>query len=119
MNWNTNYTPTPEAWTCILYAIELDPKVLLDPAFIAANPGYIVGMPLLYIGMTSLSSPEERFRQHMLGTKNVSRIAHAFGRKLRQDMVPKRKPTRRSWAMRHEKTLAWQLRARGYGIWQA
>jgi hypothetical protein len=118
MNWNNTPTPTPEAWTCILYAIELDLKVLRDRDFLAANPRYRAGMLCLYLGMTSLSA-EERFRQHTRGIKNVSRIAHDFGQKLRQDMVPVRKPTRRTWVLKHEKTLAWQLRAQGYGIWQA
>ncbi len=118
MNWHTNYTPTPEPWTCVVYAIELHLSVLLDSAFLAANPRYVAGMPCFYIGMTSLS-PEERYLQHTLGTKNVARIPHIYGRNLHQDIVPQRKPTRRTWAMRYEKTLAWQLRARGFGIWQA
>jgi hypothetical protein len=57
-----------ESPSCVLYAIELKPEVLLDPAFVAKNPGWISGMPLLYIGMTSLT-PEERFRQHKDGSK--------------------------------------------------
>ncbi|MBC7980858.1 MAG: hypothetical protein H7Y36_09875 [Armatimonadetes bacterium] len=118
MNWQTNHTPAPELWTCVVYAIELHLSVLKDSAFMNANPRYVAGMSCFYIGMTSLLV-EERYLQHTLGTKNVARIPHVYGRKLRQDMVPQRTPTRRTWAMRQEKTLALQLRAQGYGIWQA
>jgi hypothetical protein len=88
-----------------------------DPAFAAKNPQWKQGMPCYYIGMTSLS-PRERYEQHLLGTKNVSRIAHRYGRRLRMDLVPNRKPTRRTWAMRLEERFARDLRARGFGAWQ-
>lgn len=89
-----------------------------DPAFIAKNPQYVPGSPAYYVGMTSLS-PEERFLEHKHGIKNVSRIAHEFGRCLRMDLVPDRKPTRRKWAMNFEKRVARDLRAKGFGAWQA
>lgn len=89
-----------------------------DPAFAAKNPQWVPGMLLFYVGMTSLSSVEERFAQHLRGTKNVSRIAHQYGRRLRMDLVPIRKPTRRTWALKLEERLAKDLRARGYGAWK-
>jgi predicted GIY-YIG superfamily endonuclease len=101
-----------------VYAIELDPSVMEDPAFRAKNPQWVPGMPLVYVGMTSLSSAEERFAQHLGGTKNVSRIAHRYGRRLRMDLVPYRKPTRRTRAMKMEQRLAKALRSRGFGAWQ-
>ena len=106
-----------ESPSCVLYAIELKPEVLLDPAFVAKNPGWIPGMPLLYIGMTSLT-PSERFRQHKDGTKNVSRIPHQFGVKLRMDLVPANKPVRRTTALNQEKRLARLRRSQGYAVWQ-
>lgn len=109
--------PPFESWNCIVYAIELDPSVMKDPAFSAKNPQWVPGMPLFYVGMTSLSA-EERCEQHLGGTKNVSRIAHQYGRRLRMDLVPNRKPTRRAWAMKMEERLAKDLRARGFGAWQ-
>jgi hypothetical protein len=116
--------PTPrfhhstESWQCRLYAIRLDPSVLQDPAFLAMNPGYVPGYPLCYVGMTSLT-PEERFRQHSGGKINASRIAHQYGRELSMNLVPNRKPTRRTWVLKHERNLARELRAKGYGVWQA
>lgn len=106
-----------ESWSCIVYAIELDPSVMEDPAFRAKNPQWVPGTPLIYVGMTSLSA-WERSEQHLRGTKNVSRIAHQYGRRLRMDLVPCRKPTRRTWALKLEARLTKDLRARGYGAWK-
>ena len=41
-----------------------------------------------------------------------------YGRRLRMDLVPNRKPTRRTWAMKLEERLAKDLRARGFGAWK-
>ena len=109
--------PSFESWSCIVYLIELHPSVMEDPAFRAKNPQWVPGMDLFYVGMTSLPSVEERFAQHLRGTKNVSRIAHQYGRRLRMDLVPNRKPTSRTWAMKLEARLAKDLRSRGFGAW--
>ncbi len=106
-----------ESSNCIVYAIELDPSVLQDTAFSAKNPQWKSGRPCFYIGMTSLSA-EERCEQHLLGTKNVSRIAHEYGQRLRMDLVPNRKPTHRTWALKLEARLAKDFQARGYGAWK-
>ena len=81
-----------------------------------SNPKHVPGSPCYYVGMTSLN-PEERFLQHHHGTKNVSMICHKYCRKLRMDLVPNRKPTRRTWAMRLEKRVAKELRRQGCGAW--
>jgi len=107
-----------ESASCVLYAIELHPDAMRDPAFAAMNPHWVPGMPLLYIGMTSLT-PEERFQQHKTGMKNASRIPHQFGMKLRMDLVPGNRPVRRTIAMRQEKRLARFRRSEGYAVWQA
>ena len=107
-----------ESPSCVLYAIELDHEVMQDPDFIAKNPGWIPGMPLLYIGMTSLT-PEERFIQHKSGLKNASRIPNQFGRQLRMDLMPAEKPVRRTIALKREKFIARLRRSQGYGVWQA
>ena len=106
-----------EATTCVVYAIDLDESVLEDPDFRKANPRYIAGKPCVYIGMTSLTI-RERYTQH-LGGINSSRIARNWGRRLLPDLVTTRKPTLRRWALKHERLTARQLRARGYGVWQA
>lgn len=106
-----------EAPACVVYVIELDPTVMQDPAFAAKNPKWIQGSPCFYVGMTSLE-PEQRYKEHLLGTKNVSRIAHRYGRRLRMDLVSDLKATRRSWAMRMEVRVTNHFRARGFGAWK-
>lgn len=107
-----------EALHCRVYVIELDEAVTRDPVFIAKNPNYVPGSPCYYVGMTSLE-PEVRFLEHVQGTRNSSRICRQYGRKLRMDLVPKRKPSRRTWAMKWEKRLAKEIRKCGDGAWQA
>lgn len=117
MKRHSHARPFSESWSCIVYLIELDPSVMEDPEFRAKNPQWVPGMPLFYVGMTSLSA-WARSEQHFRGTKNVSRIAHQYGRRLRMDLVPTRKPTRRTWALKLEARLAKDLRTRGFGAWQ-
>ncbi len=107
-----------ESPDCGPYVLELSLSVLLEEAFCACNPGYIQGRACFYVGMSS-RSPEERVLEHLQGTKNVSRIAHTYGQRLRMDLVGNLKRVRRTWAMRYEKQLARELRSQGYGVWQA
>ena len=103
----------------LIYLVELDPSVAADPVFQRANPRYVSGAACYYAGSTS-QDPEARFHEHMSGTRNASRIAHRFGRILRMDLVPsagKRFPRVR--ALKEEVRLARELRAKGFGVWQA
>lgn len=110
-------TPSPyESRHCVVYAIELDPSVIEDSAFLRKNPKWDPSKPAYYVGMTSLS-PEERYQQHRSGSTNVSRIAHEYGLALRMDIVPDQAPSRRTWAMKRETRLAKDLRSRGFGAW--
>lgn len=104
-----------ESPNCSNYVIELKESVTLDTAFLRKNPGYVSG-PCYYVGMTS-GDVEERFQQHIQGTKNVSRIAHEYGLRLRMDLVTHRKPVRRRWALEREVRIAKQLRSQGFGAW--
>jgi predicted GIY-YIG superfamily endonuclease len=104
-----------ESSHCYNYVIELKESVTLDPAFMRKNPGYVSGL-CFYVGMTS-GDVEERFQQHIQGTKNVSRIAHTFGLRLRMDLVTNREPVRRTWALEREVRITKQLRSQGYGAW--
>ncbi len=102
-----------------LYLVELDPRVALDPAFQKANPRFIPGLPSFYCGSSS-QQPGDRFAEHISGGRNFSRIAHRYGMRLRMDLVPdaeKRMPRER--AIKAEVRLARELRAKGYGVWQA
>ena len=117
MNHQSYFALRPfEASRCVIYAIQLDASAIHDPAFAAKNPGWIPGMELFYIGLTSLT-PRERFGQHLLGTKNVSRIAHRYGRNLRMDVVTDSKACRRTFAAKKEARLVRDLRAKGFGAW--
>lgn len=98
-----------------LYAIELDPKVKKNKAFHARNPGGAAG-GCLYIGVTGLT-PEARFARHRAGTQS-SRLVHAYGIRLRLDLVEgfSRLPYR--IAVEMEPRLAAWLRAQGFAVWQ-
>ena len=102
-----------------IYLLELDPLVALDPAFLKANPRYVPGQLCVYAGSSS-QRPEERYIEHVTGGRNASRIAHRYGLRLRMDLVPdagKRMPRER--ALKAEVRLARELRAKGFGVWQA
>lgn len=105
-----------ESPNCIVYAIQLDPSVAEDPAFMKKNPRWTPDKPAFYVGMTSLSVGE-RFAQHRTGSKNPSRIAHGYGRELRMDVVTDRRMVRRKWAMESERRLVRNLRMQGFGAW--
>lgn len=104
-----------------IYLLELDPRVALDPAFLKANPRLIEGQPSFYFYCGSSSQrPRERYIEHLTGGKNASRIAHRYGRALRMDLVPDAgKLMPRAQAIKAEARLARELRAKGYGVWQA
>lgn len=123
---NSRRKPRPSSATPVckhlprgIYLIELDPCVALDPAFRKANPRYVPGSLCLYAGSTS-QPPSDRFMEHVSGARNASRIAHRYGLRLRMDLVPgagKRMPRER--ALKAEVRIARELRARGFGVWQA
>ena len=113
----TKATRSNELSTCQVYAIRLSPSVLADPKFKAANPGYRPNAACYFIGMSSLP-PAERVAQHWAGI-NASKVAHRHLLALDMAVVPTRKPTLRTWALKHERQLAKDLRAQGLGIWQA
>jgi len=109
---------TAGSWTrghYTVYAIELDPAVWTHRAFRDRNPGGAVG-GYLYVGVTGLT-PEARFARHRSGTQS-GRFVHAYGRRLRLDLVEgfSRLPYRVATWM--EPRLAAWLRAQGFAVWQ-
>ena len=68
-----------------LYVITLDPEVLWDKRFRQENPGYIEGMPCVYVGMT-IHDPGDRFEQHMLGYRS-SKYPREYGVELALDLL--------------------------------
>ena len=68
-----------------LYVITLDPEVLERREFRQANPGYIEGMPCLYVGIT-IHAPGDRFEQHKTGYRS-SRYPRRYGVELALELI--------------------------------
>ena len=100
-----------------MYVIELDPKVLKDRKFRAANPGHDPLKPCVYVGCTGMS-PEMRFVNHKRGYKS-NRFAKKFGLHLRPDLFACYNPMPYEAAAEMEVELAEGLRDEGYAVWQA
>jgi hypothetical protein len=97
--------------------IELDPKVLKDRRFRAANKGCDPAKPCLYVGSTGLR-PEERFENHKRGYKG-NRYVQRFGLRLRPDLYAVYNPMPYEAAVALEIELAEAFREQGYAVWQA
>lgn len=108
--------PAEESWHHNVYVIELDPKVLRDKKFLAANPDYNPEMACLYVGATGMS-PEMRFINHKRGYK-ANRYAKRYGVKLRPDLFAMYNPMPYEAATELEQELARGLREDGYAVWQ-
>lgn len=103
----------------LLYVIELDQSMTLNPVFLRANPHYIPGSPCYYVGSTS-QAPAARFEEHKSCGRNASRIVGGFCKNLRMDLVPSAgKRFSRDRALEKEVRLARDLRTKGCGVWQA
>lgn len=98
-----------------LYVITLDPEVLWIREFRQANPGYIEGMPCVYVGMT-VHEPGDRFQQHMLGYRS-SKYPERYGVELAQELMDGFDGAGLSDAER-ESALADWLRRQGCAVWQ-
>lgn len=98
-----------------LYVITLDPEVLWIREFRQANPGYIEGMPCVYVGIT-IHEPGDRFEQHMLGYRS-SRYPHNYGVELAQELLEGFDDSGLGDAER-EAALADWLRGQGCAVWQ-
>ena len=109
--------PATAAWHHNVYVIELDPKVLKDRKFRAANPQHDPKKPCLYVGATGLS-PYERFLNHKDGYKS-NRYAKKYGLHLRPDLFAMYNPMPYKAAVELEVELANGLREEGYAVWQA
>lgn len=98
-----------------LYVITLHPEVLWEKKFRQENPGYIEGMPCVYVGMT-VHEPGDRFEQHCLGYRS-SRYPHRYGVELAQELMD---GFDGSGIADDEKeaALADWLRDQGYAVWQ-
>ena len=105
-----------EASRFSIYVVELDPAVMADKRFAAANPGYIEGKPCVYVGMTGLT-PEKRLEQHMTGYK-AARLVRKYGVRLKPRLYRSHNPLTHEEAREMEVEKARRLKNRGYGVWQ-
>jgi predicted nuclease with RNAse H fold len=97
--------------------IELHPDVLLEPRFRRCNPGYVVGMPCVYVGMTGLD-PDVRFDKHKAGIQ-ANTYAMKYGLRLLPDLYEGFNPMTYKAAQVREVEMGIDLRSAGFGVWQA
>lgn len=100
-----------------VYVVELDPAVLKDRKFRAANKGHDPKKPCLYVGSTGLAV-EERFANHKRGYK-ANRFVRRHGLRLRPDLFAVYNPLPYAAAVELEIELAEAFRAEGHAVWQA
>lgn len=100
-----------------VYVIELDDRVWNHARFRAANPGYVMGKPFVYVGMTGLD-PDVRFDKHKAGIQS-NRYARDYGVRLLPGLYAMYNPMPEDGARDMEVELGIGLREAGYGVWQA
>jgi len=100
-----------------VYVVELSATVWNESRFRKANPGYVLGMPFVYVGMTGLD-PDVRFDKHKAGIQS-NRFVRDFGLRLVPYLYEAFNPMPYDGARDMEVELAIGLREAGYGVWQA
>ena len=100
-----------------VYVIELDDRVWRHARFRAANAGWQLGKPFVYVGMTALS-PDVRFDKHKAGIQANSYVTR-YGLHLLPRLYERYNPMTRREAEQLEVDLALHLKRQGYGVWQA
>lgn len=98
-----------------LYIITLDPEVLWERDFRQQNPGYVEGMPCVYVGMT-VHDPGDRFEQHCVGYRS-SKYPRKYGVELALDLLEGFDGKALSDEEK-EAALADWLRDQGCAVWQ-
>src|SRR3569832_1933440 len=100
-----------------VYVIELSNDVLYEGRFKKANPGYVMGKPCLYVGMTGLD-PDIRYDRHKAGIQSI-RFVKYFGLHLLPELYELYGLLSYENARTLEVELAIDFREAGYGVWQA
>ncbi|MEN8108495.1 MAG: hypothetical protein ABFS22_10885 [Pseudomonadota bacterium] len=98
-----------------LYVITLDPDVLWTREFRHENPGYIEGLPCVYVGMT-IHEPGDRFEQHRSGYRS-SKYPRKYGIELAQELIEGFDGEGLD-DEEQEAALAGWLRDQGFAVWQ-
>jgi hypothetical protein len=99
-----------------VYVVELADAVWNLAAFRKANPGYVLGKPFVYVGMTGLD-PDLRFDRHKAGVQ-ANRFVREHGVRLLPQLYEVYNPMPYHGAAEMEVELAIALRGAGYGVWQ-
>jgi hypothetical protein len=100
-----------------VYVVALDDRVWNVARFRRANPGYVLGKPFVYVGMTGLD-PDVRFDKHKAGIQANTYVT-AYGLHLLPRLYERYNPMGYDEARSMEVELGIRLRALGYGVWQA
>ena len=100
-----------------VYVVELGDAVWNAARFRRANPGYQLGKPFVYVGMTGLD-PDVRFDKHKAGIQ-ANTFVRNHGLRLLPGLYERYNPMPYEAAREMEVELGIALRARGYGVWQA
>jgi hypothetical protein len=100
-----------------VYVVELSDEVWNNARFRRANPGYQLGKPFVYVGMTGLD-PDLRFDKHKAGIQANSYVRD-FGVRLLPALYAMYNPMPYEAAREMEVELGIALREAGYGVWQA
>lgn len=100
-----------------VYVVLLRDAVWNEPTFRNANPGYVLGKPFVYVGMTGLD-PDLRFDRHMAGIQ-ANRFVRDYGVRLLPALYEVYNPMPYGAACDMEVELGIALREAGYGVWQA
>ncbi|MBS0452843.1 MAG: hypothetical protein JSS14_16230 [Proteobacteria bacterium] len=99
-----------------VYVVELDDRVWNHARFRRANPGWQLGRPFVYVGMTGLD-PDLRFDKHKAGIQ-ANGFVRDYGLHLLPALYERYNPMSYEQARDMEVELGIALRARGYGVWQ-
>ena len=100
-----------------VYVVELSKDVLYEAKFIKSNPGYVTGMPCVYVGMTGLD-PDVRFDKHKAGIR-ANKYVTRYGLRLMTELFEHLNPMPYGDAQYMEVDLGIRLRVQGFGVWQA
>ena len=100
-----------------VYVVELADPVWNAARFRRANPGYELGKPFVYVGMTGLD-PDLRFDKHKAGIQANS-FVRDHGVRLLPALYEKYNPMPYEAAREMEVELGIKLRNAGWGVWQA
>ncbi|MFC5607203.1 hypothetical protein [Variovorax soli] len=99
-----------------VYVALLDDRVWNHARFRRANPGWQLGRPFVYVGMTGLD-PDVRFDKHKAGIQ-ANTFVRDYGLRLLPELYERFNPMSYEQARDMEVELGIALRARGYGVWQ-